>query len=46
MTDRVNLPARVARAALVTVKSVLRGAPVTPDIVVVSRNGKIIAHEA
>ncbi|WP_373502009.1 cobalt-precorrin-5B (C(1))-methyltransferase [Aestuariivirga sp.] len=40
----LDLPARVARAALATVAGVLRDAPVKPDIIIVSRTGEIIGH--
>jgi cobalt-precorrin-5B (C1)-methyltransferase len=35
---------RVADAALATVRSVLRAAPVSADVIIVSRTGEIIAH--
>jgi cobalt-precorrin-5B (C1)-methyltransferase len=35
---------RVADAALATVRSVLRDAPVSADVIIVSRTGEIIAH--
>jgi cobalt-precorrin-5B (C1)-methyltransferase len=38
------LARRVAEAALVTVQDVLKGAPVTPDVMIVSRQGAILAH--
>ena len=44
MSDGLDLSDRVAGAALATVKSVLRGAPVKPDIIIVSRAGEIIGH--
>jgi cobalt-precorrin-5B (C1)-methyltransferase len=40
----LDLPQRVARAALASVKSVLRDAPVAADIVIVDRNGRIIGR--
>lgn len=39
-----DLAARVAAAALVTVKSVLKDAPVAADVMIVSRQGKILSH--
>ena len=39
-----DLPARVAKSALGTVREALRGAPVEPDVVIVNRDGKIIGR--
>jgi hypothetical protein len=44
MAGGLDLPARVAREALVTIAGVLRDAPVKPDVFVVSRKGEIIGH--
>jgi cobalt-precorrin-5B (C1)-methyltransferase len=44
MASGLDLPARVARAALVTAKSVLRDAPVAADVMIISRTGEIIGH--
>ena len=44
MASDLDLPARVARAALVTVRSVLRDAPVAADVMIISRTGEIIGH--
>lgn len=44
MADPAVLAARVADAALATVRQVLRGAPVRADVMVVSRDGRIIGH--
>lgn len=44
MGKGLDLPSRVARAALVSVKSVLRRASIAPDIIIVSREGEIIGH--
>lgn len=44
MGEGLDLADRVARVALVSVKSVLRGGAVAPDIMVVSREGEIIGH--
>jgi len=40
----LDLAQRVAKAALLTVKQVLRGAPVDADVMVVGRGGAIIGH--
>jgi len=40
----LDLAQRVAKAALLTVKQVLRGAPVDADVMVVGRDGAIIGH--
>jgi cobalt-precorrin-5B (C1)-methyltransferase len=39
-----DLPSRVARAALGTVREVLRGSPVEPDVVIADRAGNIIGR--
>jgi cobalt-precorrin-5B (C1)-methyltransferase len=44
MADGLDLAARVAAAALETVKVVLRGAPVAADVMIISRKGEIIGH--
>ena len=44
MSKGLDLADRVARAALVTVKGVLRDAPVKVDVMIVSRAGEIIGH--
>lgn len=44
MASGLDLPARVARAALATVGHVLRDAPVAADVMIVSRQGRIIGH--
>lgn len=44
MAEGHDLPQRVAGAALAIVRGVLRGAPVVADVVIVSRDGRIIAH--
>lgn len=41
----IDLAPSVARAALSSVRAVLRDAPITVDIVITDRAGKIIAHE-
>lgn len=46
MAAGLDLAQRVAVAALATVRTVLRGAPVAADVMVVSRQGLIIAHAA
>ena len=46
MGQGLNLAGRVARAALVSVNQVLRGAPVAADIIVVGGDGTIIGHAA
>lgn len=40
----VNIAQAVAEAALETVRKTLRGSDVAPDVVVVDRQGKVIAH--
>jgi cobalt-precorrin-5B (C1)-methyltransferase len=44
MAAGTDLAQRVAEAALSTIHSVLRGAPVAADVIIVSRTGAIIAH--
>lgn len=44
MAGGIDLAQRVARAGLATVRDVLRDAPVAADVIVVSRQGQIIAH--
>ena len=44
MAAGLDLATRVAAAALATVRDVLRGAEVAPDIAIVSRGGGIIGH--
>lgn len=46
MADGIDLAGRVARAGLATVRDVLRDSGVAADVIVVSRQGKIIAHAA
>lgn len=46
MAGGIDLARRVATAALATVRGVLKEAPVTADVIVVSRAGDIIAHAA
>jgi cobalt-precorrin-5B (C1)-methyltransferase len=46
MADGSGLAERIAGRALATVRGVLRGAPVTPDVMIVAKNGSIIAHAA
>ena len=41
---RIDLAERVAAAALAQARQVLRGAAVSPDVIVVSRQGRIIGH--
>lgn len=41
----IDLAPSIARAALSSVRAVLRDAPITVDIVITDRAGKIIAHE-
>jgi cobalt-precorrin-5B (C1)-methyltransferase len=45
MAAGTDLPSRVAKAALATARNVLRDAPISADIMIVSRDGAIIAHE-
>lgn len=44
MAGDIDLADRVARAALVTINAVLRGAPVRADVMIVARDGMIIGH--
>ena len=44
MEPGLDLPQRVAKAALAVVNQVLRGAPVQADVIVVSRQGEIVGH--
>lgn len=44
MSEGLELANKVARAALLSVNGVLRGAPVAADIMVVGRDGSIIGH--
>ncbi len=44
MAEGLDLPDRVAWAAVHTVREVLRGAPVAADVMIVSRAGRIIGH--
>ena len=44
MAGGIGIAQKVADAGLVTVKQVLRGAPIVPDVMVVSREGRIIGH--
>ena len=44
MAEGSGLAQRVAVAALATVHTTLSGAPVKPDVIIVSRKGEIIAH--
>ena len=46
MAEGLDLPRRVAMAALATVRDVLKDAPVAADVMIVSRKGEIIAHAA
>lgn len=46
MADGIDLAVRVARAGLATVRSVLQQAPVRADVMIISRQGHIIAHAA
>ncbi len=46
MAEAAGLAQRVAEAALQTVRSVLKDAPVSADVVIVSRRGEIVAHAA
>jgi cobalt-precorrin-5B (C1)-methyltransferase len=43
-TINFDLPSRVARAALGTIREVLRGSPVEPDVVITDRAGIIIGR--
>ena len=44
MAEGLDLASRVARAALVTVRAVLRDASVVADVMIVSRAGEIVGH--
>lgn len=44
IAEGTPLAQRVAEAALATVRDVLKDAPVTPDVVIVGRQGGILAH--
>ena len=44
MAGEIDLARRVAQAALSTVRGVLKDAPVAADVIIVSRQGDIIAH--
>ena len=44
MAQGIPLAGRVAAAALVTVRSVLKDAPVSADVMIVSRRGEILSH--
>ena len=44
MAGDIDLARRVAQAALATVRSVLKDSPVAADVIIVSRQGDIIAH--
>ena len=44
MASGIDLALRVARSGLATVREVLKDAPVTADVIIVSRQGEIIAH--
>ena len=44
MAEGLDLPARVAARALEQAEGILRGADVKPDIIIVSRRGKIVGH--
>ena len=44
MAQGIPLAERVAAAALVTVRSVLKDAPVAADVMIVSRRGEILSH--
>jgi cobalt-precorrin-5B (C1)-methyltransferase len=46
MAPGLDLADRIAGRALVTARSVVRDAPVALDIVIVSRQGKLIGHAA
>ena len=46
MAGGIDLADRIARAGLATVRDVLKDAPVAADVIVVSRQGEIIAHAA
>ena len=44
MAGDIDLARRVAQAALATVRAVLQDSPVAADVIIVSRQGDIIAH--
>ena len=44
MAGGFDLGARIAAAALTSVKQVLRGAPIAPDVMIISRHGAVIGH--
>ena len=44
LAGHIDLARRVAQAALATVRGVLKDAPVAADVIIVSRQGNIIAH--
>jgi len=44
MAHEIDIADRVAKAALATVREVLKDAPVLADVIIVSRQGQIIAH--
>jgi cobalt-precorrin-5B (C1)-methyltransferase len=44
MAAGTGLVQRVAEAGLATVRAALGGAPVAADVIIVSRQGEIIAH--
>lgn len=46
LAGEIDLAGRVAQAGLATVRDVLMGAPVAADVMIVSRQGRIIAHAA
>ena len=46
MAEGTGLAERVAAAALASVRGVLQHAPIVPDVIIVSRQGAIIAHAA
>jgi cobalt-precorrin-5B (C1)-methyltransferase len=46
MADGIDLAGRVAAAGLATVRDVLKDSPVAADVIIVSREGRIIAHAA
>ncbi|MCL4676901.1 MAG: cobalt-precorrin-5B (C(1))-methyltransferase [Pararhodobacter sp.] len=44
MAGEIDLPGRVARQALESVNRILRGAPVQANVIIVSRNGEVLAN--
>jgi hypothetical protein len=46
MAEGTGLAERVAAAALASMRGVLQDAPIVPDVIIVSRQGAIIAHAA